>query len=145
MVEDSSNTVLTATQSFSIVAEPAPLNNPVVLSQQNMNFPTGSTNYLIQTTAPSNVDVGTGSNTIDFSANQVLGVVQFGGGSNTIIFRSGITIGNLNIGSGSNTIIIRPGVTINNLSVGGGLNTIYLPKGTSIVPPTNVTALYYAP
>src|SRR6185369_7866930 len=66
MVEDSSNPVLTATQSFSIVAEPAPLNNPVVLSQQNMNFPTGGTNYLIQTTALTNVDVGTGGNTIDF-------------------------------------------------------------------------------
>ena len=145
MVEDSSNPVLTATQSFSIVTEPASLNNPVILSQQNMNFPTGGTNYLIQTTSLTNVDVGSGSNKIDFSANQVLGTVQFCGGSNTIIFRSGITIGILNIGSGANTIIIRPGVTINNLSIGGGLNTIYLPIGTSIFPPTNVTVLHYTP
>jgi hypothetical protein len=110
-----------------LVAEPAKLNNPVILSQQNIIISTGSTNYLIQVPSLTNVSDESGSNLIDFSANQAAGVVQINGGSNTIIF--------------------RPGTTVSNLTVGGGSNTIYFPKGTNIVfsvpPPTSTSVLAY--
>ena len=108
-------------------AEPAPLNNFVILSQQNITIGTGSTNYLIQAAGTTNVSDGSGSNTIDFSTNQIADVIQIYGGSNIIIF--------------------RPGTTVGSLTVGGGSNTIYFPKGTSIVfatpPPISTTVLAY--
>lgn len=107
---------------------PAISASAVMLSNANIDIAGIGGDFLIQAASGVNVTVSGSSNKVDFSPNQVTGIVSITGVSNTII--------------------TRPGNSATYLYVTGTSNTFWVPDGLHLVidnpSPPAITIITYA-